>query len=210
MESSAIFAKVVRDLNEAGQPFALVGAIAVAVRAVELSTKDIDFAVAVPDETAALALLTRLERNDEYTVTRRIRDSHTDELCSAALLVRGSGGIHAVVDLLFDTCGIEREVVAAAEPVEVLPDVRVDVATRGHLIAMKVLSLDDGRRPKDRVHLADLLQSSSELDIEEARDALCLMEERDVGKRAAKDDLQAELDQAIQLYGPELEPELEM
>lgn len=43
------------------------------------------------------------------------------------------------MDLLFASSGIEHEIVAAADPLEVLPDLTVPVARTGHLIALKPL-----------------------------------------------------------------------
>ncbi len=50
--------------------------------------------------------------------------------------------------MLFALSGIEREVVAAAEPLELLPALTTSVARIGHLIALKVLSREDIERPK--------------------------------------------------------------
>jgi len=45
-----------------------------------------------------------------------------------------------IVDLLFASSGIENEVVASADRLEVLPQLMVPVATTAHLIALKVLA----------------------------------------------------------------------
>lgn len=197
------FSRVVGDLSATQKPFALVGALAVAVRAVERTTKDIDFAVVVDAENEALALLASLETIG-YQVQFRTRDARTAELRGATLTIASDAEQTVVVDLLFDTCGIEREIVRSAEQVEVLPGLVIPVATRGHLIAMKTLSLDDARRRQDRLHLADLLESASRADISEAREALWLMQERGFGFAAAKDDLLGELEEHCRLYSPAL------
>ena len=80
-----------------------------------------------------------------------------------------------VVDLLFASSGIEPDLVAAAEPIEVLPHLTMPVATTGHLIALKVLSRDDSRRPQDLVDLRTLLASASAADLDVAREALGLI-----------------------------------
>jgi predicted nucleic acid-binding protein len=54
-----------------------------------------------------------------------------------------------VTDLLFASSGIEREIVEAAERIEVLAGLVTPVATTGHLIAMKLLARDDRHRPAD-------------------------------------------------------------
>jgi hypothetical protein len=64
-----------------------------------------------------------------------------------------------VVDLLFASSGIEPEIVAAADLMEVLTGLTLPVASTGHLIAMKLLARDDRRRPTD----ADDLRALSEV-----------------------------------------------
>jgi hypothetical protein len=54
-----------------------------------------------------------------------------------------------VIDLLFASSGIESEVVGDAEPLELLPGLRIGVARTGHLTALKVLARDDVNRPQD-------------------------------------------------------------
>ena len=77
-----------------------------------------------------------------------------------------------VVDLSFASSGIERETVAEAEPIGVLPHLTVPVARTGHVIAFKVLSRDDATHPQDLVDLRTLLGTASAADLALARDAL--------------------------------------
>ena len=63
-------------------------------------------------------------------------------------LTRSSKLQAPVIHLLFASSGIEPEVVAEAEPIELLPNLTIGVARTGHLIALKVLSRDDVRRPR--------------------------------------------------------------
>lgn len=195
---------VIRDVAAAGFPFALVGALAVAVRAEELTTKDIDLAVAVPDEAAARFVLRHL-------IKRRYRPGVAFNDLSSGVGLRGASifppgpeGASIPIDLLFNTCGAERDIVQRAESVEILPGLTTPVAQRGDLIAMKVLSLDDARRPKDRVHLAMLLSAASSEDLSLAMETLRLMEKRGFGFPLGKDDLLSELEQARALYSPTL------
>jgi hypothetical protein len=60
-----------------------------------------------------------------------------------------------MVDLLFAASGIEQEVTSCATPETVLGHL-VPVASVGHLIAMKLVSFDDERRPRDRADLVEL------------------------------------------------------
>jgi len=82
------------------------------------------------------------------------------------------------VDLLFATTRIEAEIVRAAEPTTIAPGLVAPVATRAHLVVMKVLAMDDVRRPKDRVDLAALLGVAAPAERAEARRALELIQAR--------------------------------
>ena len=88
----------------------------------------------------------------------------------------------AVIDLLFASSGIEAEIVAAAETIELLPRLPMRVATVGHLIALKVLSRDDEKRPQDAVDLRALLRVASEADLVGARLAIAAITDRGYGR----------------------------
>ena len=70
------------------------------------------------------------------------------------------------------------EVVADAEPIDLLPQLRMGVARTGHLIALKVLSRDDVRRPQDIADLRALLAVASPAELERARMSLSLIAAR--------------------------------
>lgn len=63
-----------------------------------------------------------------------------------------------IVDLLFASSGIENEVVASADLLEVLPGLTVPVATTAHLIALKVLAYSEPGFNRERDVAADLEQ----------------------------------------------------
>lgn len=199
-----VLSRVASDLRGAGQPFALVGALAVAVRAEERHTKDIDFAVAVPDEQAALLVLRHLVGTKNYELVKRWGPPDSEALSGVALRPPGHVGDVVLVDLLFSTCGVEREVVSRAETIEVLPGVQMRVATLGDLLAMKTLSLDDARRPRDRGDIAGLLRVATVADVDVAKDALSRMQERGFGWNVGKDELLTELEEHCALYAPHL------
>ena len=94
------------------------------------------------------------------------------------------------MDLLFAASGIEVEVVRAAEPIEVGAGLVADVARVGHLIAMKLVSRDDERRPQDRGDLAALVKVADPTEWARAEEAVRLIEERGF---ARKRDLKAAL-----------------
>ena len=80
---------------------------------------------------------------------------------------------------MFASSGIETEVVAEAEILDLLPHLSMRVATTGHLIALKVLSRDEVTRPQDLVDLRALLRVATEAELDRAGRALALIAARD-------------------------------
>jgi hypothetical protein len=99
-------------------------------------------------------------------------------LATARLVPPGEGETGVVLDVLFASSGIEPEVAAAAEVLEILPGLRVPVASAGHLLALKLLSRDDRTRPQDRVDLGALLHVATPADLDEARHGVALIHAR--------------------------------
>jgi hypothetical protein len=83
--------------------------------------------------------------------------------------------ISAAPDYGGSDTGIEREIVADADPLDLLPGLRVKVARVEHLIAVKVLSRDDEQRPQDLVDLRALIRTATQTDVARAREALGLI-----------------------------------
>jgi predicted nucleotidyltransferase len=157
---------ICRDLDEARVPFALVGGLAVSVRTEPRFTRDADLAVAVHDDTDAERLIRAL-RARGYEVDSVVEQAVAGRIATVRLR-RTTEAPVPLIDLLFASSGIEHEVVAEAEPVEVLPGLRLPVASTGHLIALKLLSRDDEQRPQDLVDLRSLLKNASRADLEQA------------------------------------------
>ena len=86
-----------------------------------------------------------------------------------------------VTDLLFASSGIEPEIVEAAESIEVLPDLHVQVAQIGHLIALKILSMSEAR-PQDTADALALVRIADSKAIELARAACQLITGRGYGR----------------------------
>lgn len=86
--------------------------------------------------------------------------------------------MRVVVDLIFATAGIEAEIVADAEVLEILPAVFMPVATAGHLVALKLLARDDETRPQDAADLRALALVLGPKDRSTARTAVELIVER--------------------------------
>jgi Nucleotidyl transferase AbiEii toxin, Type IV TA system len=165
--------RAVTDLSAEKARWALIGGLAVMARSVPRFTMDVDFAVAVAEEAEADSLVFRLRGRGYYPKPEAgvFEQDHNGRLSTIRLAHRKSD---VLVDLLFASCGIEDEIVAAATREAVLPRLRVPVATRGHLIAMKALA----GRPKDRTDLGYLIPAASAADLKEARDAVRLIQDR--------------------------------
>jgi predicted nucleotidyltransferase len=164
------------DLSRAHVSFALVGGLAVSARTEPRFTRDADFAVALATDTEAEALIHQL-RTYDYQIEAIVEQEAVGRLATVRL-TRSSEVQPPVVDLLFASSGIEREVVADAEPIELLPKLTIGVARTGHLIALKVLSRDDLRRPQDLVDLRALLRVASPAELARARESLVLIADR--------------------------------
>lgn len=169
--------KIAADLAGADVGFALVGGLAVSVRTEPRFTRDADLAVAVSGDEEAERVVYGLRRSG-YELEAIVEQEATKRLATARLSLRGEELAGVVVDLLFASSGIEPEIVAAADSLKVLAGVELPVATRAHLIALKVLSRDDVNRPQDLVDLRALLEEASARDLESVKEALSLIEER--------------------------------
>lgn len=167
---------VAAELGTAGRKWALVGGLAVSVRSEPRFTRDIDIAVAVEDDEQAEALVLSLQQRG-LDLIASLEQEATARLSTVRLaLTKVEYG--AVLDLLFASSGIEREVVQEAELLEILRGTHAPVARTGHLIALKVLSRDDSSRPQDRADLHALISTATREDIEMARSGVRLIVDR--------------------------------
>jgi hypothetical protein len=128
-----------------------------------------------------------------YEIETTLQQTVQQRLSTIRLKRRGRGPL---VDLLFAACGIEAEVVQAAEPLEIRSGLIANVAQVGHLIAMKLVSRDDERRPQDRIDLSMLAQVANATEWERAETAIHLVAKRGY---ARKRNLQAALDELRRL-----------
>ncbi len=161
--------RVTRDLRHLKQPMALVGGLAVSTRAEPRLTRDIDLALAVGGDEQAESLVFRLQAHG-YRVQASVEQLRAGQLATIRLSIPEAGGV--VLDLLFASSGIEDEVVADAELLEVIPGLRIPVARPGHLLALKVLARDDRRRPQDFDDIRALLAIASPAELRRAERAL--------------------------------------
>jgi Nucleotidyl transferase AbiEii toxin, Type IV TA system len=154
--------------------FAVVGGLAVSVRAEPRFTRDVDLAISVATDAEAEQLIHDLAPVG-YAVLATVEQDAKARLSTVRLKDPRQGGI--VVDLLFASSGIEPEVVSAAQPLEVVPGLSLPIATVGHLIALKLLS-EAPQRPQDASDLVALFQIASATDLEQARAAIDLISVR--------------------------------
>lgn len=140
------------------QAIAVIGGLAVSVRTEPRFTRDVDLAIATATDGESEALVLALQQRG-YRVLA-VLEHENGRMSTVRVLPPGGSEDGVVVDLLFASSGIEPEIVAEAEPIEVLPGVVLPVARVGDLIALKLLSVDE-RRPKDAQDLLALIAEAS-------------------------------------------------
>lgn len=168
--------RALTDLRDLGSEVALVGGLAIAVRVDPRFTRDVDFAVSVEDDTGAEAVVRGLLSRG-YGVLAIVEQDATGRLATARLAMPGQGEHGVVLDLLFATVGIEREIVAAASQVELLPGLTMPVAQVGHLLAMKLLSRSEDR-PLDQADIDALLGIANEVELSRLGEAVRMITAR--------------------------------
>jgi hypothetical protein len=177
------------DLQHAGRPFALVGGLAVSVRAEVRFTRDVDLAVVVANDSEAEALVFELQSKG-YRPIALVEHDTQHRLATARILSK-----HGVkVDLLFASSGIEHEIVDRSSVVRLSAVGDVPVARAEELLAMKVLSMTD-QRLQDRLDARHLLQYNPNLELAVTRSNLELIDARGFGRGQ---DLQQKLDVLMQ------------
>lgn len=163
-----------RRLDALGAQYALVGGFAVSIRSEPRFTRDIDLVVAVADDDGAEAVVRQLVQ-DGYEVLATVEHDVAGRLATVRL---ASSSGDDLIDLLFASSGIEPEIVAAAQRIDVLPGLSLPVARVGHLIALKLLASDERTRPQDAADLRALVEVADADDLDMARQAVGLIEER--------------------------------
>lgn len=161
------------DLRHLGLRWALIGGFAVSLRGEPRTTKDLDVAIAVTGNRQAESVV-RDFTSRGYRLDAVREHLELNRLVSVGLVTRTPETRGIVVDVMFASSGIEEEVVAAADVIEILPGVAGPVATTAHLLALKTLA----GRAKDVTDFATLTQYASERDLLEAREALELIARR--------------------------------
>ncbi|MGH3615928.1 MAG: nucleotidyl transferase AbiEii/AbiGii toxin family protein [Pseudonocardia sp.] len=171
----AVLRRLGHDL--AGVGWALVGGFAVSARAEARFTRDVDLVVVVRDDAEAESLVGRLLQTG-HRLTASIEQTATGRLATVRLIPPGVTDDGTVADLLFASSGIEHEIVAAAQPLEIVPGLTVPVASTGHLIALKLLARDDETRPMDAADLRALRAVAGDAELAVAGAAVGLITTR--------------------------------
>jgi hypothetical protein len=182
--------RAVADLDALKVQWALIGGLAVSVRSVPRFTKDLDFAIAVANDSEAEDVVHQL-RGRGYQPVEVLEQEYVERLSGVRLERSGSD---VIVDLLFASSGIENEVVTSATRLEVLPQLSAPVATTGHLIALKTLA----GRNQDLTDLGSLIPAASTEDLDVAREAVRLIHERGFNR---EQDVAADLDKLMAELG---------
>lgn len=190
-------------LERINAKFALVGGLAVGALAEPRFTADIDLAVSVSSDVETEQIVRSLISMG-FGILAQIESRHSRQLRGVRLQMPGYEE-GPILDLLFSTSGIEPEIVAGAQPLEVFQGCTVPVAQAADLVAMKILSDEDGTRKSDRRDLHWLMALLSTTDVEAVRNRLELIIERGWNRNR---DLQAEFDALIAETGwPNCQPE---
>lgn len=165
-------AGAIASLRQANRRFALVGGLAVSVRAEVRFTRDVDLAVQVKNDADAEALIFGLKA-DGYQPVASVEHEERHRLSTIRLL----SPWNVKVDLLFASCGIEAEIVERATAVQLPEAGDVPIAEAEELLAMKVLSMTD-RRLQDRIDAQQLIACNPTLDLARVRENLRNIRER--------------------------------
>ncbi len=175
------------DLVQLSVNFALVGGLAVSVRAVPRFTHDVDVAVQVSGDCHAEQLIHALIGRGYHCETV-IEQKQAERLATCRLKPRRSAdGI--LTDVIFATCGIESEITGAATDAALESGVVVPVAQVADLLAMKLLSTAE-HRYQDEQDIIELLRVAEADDVEQTRSRLRLITDRGFHRgRSLLDDL---------------------
>ena len=141
-------------------------------------TKDLDFVLALPGDRetddAVRGLRSRGYRDHPTKPMLQRKDGRLFGLRLLSPLLDDEEDAETIVDVLLGCCGVEAEIIAAAELLEVMPGIFIPVARPGHLIALKVLA----GRVQDLEDVRTLLRECEVGEIQSARQTLLLIEER--------------------------------
>jgi predicted nucleotidyltransferase len=172
LRPEAALAHIALSLRRLGKRFALVGGLAVSVRAEVRFTRDVDLAIGVADDAEMEAVVHDL-RGVGYAPVAVVEQTERGRLATVRL--ESPGGM--IVDLLAASSGIEHEIVERATSIAFEDTGDVPVARAEELLAMKVLSMTD-ERLQDHIDAVNLVLEGDGLDLDAVRANLALIEAR--------------------------------
>ena len=178
--------QIAHALTRRSRRFALVGGLAVSLRAEVRFTRDVDIAVPVRDDRDTERLVVD-SQSDGFLQLAVVEDERRGRIAISRL--RSRSGV--VVDLLMASSGIEAEIAETASAVTLGAE-SVPVAQAGDLLAMKILSMCEARL-QDRIDAQNLIAMAT-LDLDQVRDRLRLITLRGYHR---DQDLLAKLDTLI-------------
>jgi hypothetical protein len=146
---AAALADACRVLARLGARYALVGGLAVSARAEPRLTRDVDLAIAVPDDAAAESLVRDLTSRG-YRVVASVEQTRTKRLATIRLRPPGRTAL----------------------------GLTIPVARASHLIVMKLLVRDDRERPQDADDIRALRGSLTARDRRDVATAIELVTSR--------------------------------
>ena len=181
-------AAAVEALRSTNREFALVGGLAVSVRAEVRFTRDVDLAVRVADDPDAERLIFALKAKG-YQPIATVEHEERHRLSTIRLMTPQQ----IKLDLLFASSGIEHEIVERASAVKLPHAGELPIAAAEELLAMKVLSMTE-RRLQDRLDARQLIACNPGIDLARVRDNLKRIRERGYDRG---EDLERKLAEAI-------------
>ncbi len=165
-------AHLASELRRRKRRFALVGGLAVSIRAEVRFTRDVDVAIVVASDAETEALVRDLSTSG-YSIGALVEHDERKRLAT----VRLRSPSRVVVDLLAASSGIEEEIVDRAVEVSIDDVGMIPVARAEELLGMKVLSMTDAR-PQDRIDAKNLLALNPDIDLAAVRELLGRIETR--------------------------------
>lgn len=169
-------------IEELKKPWALVGALAINEYAEQPRfTSDIDIAIFVVHDEAEDVLRSFALKG--YVTLQVSAHPELQHITSARLLGLNSTYGRFFIDIIFSSTEVEKEITNHVQKVEILPNLIIPIARRGHLVAMKLLAINSRERTEektltDKADILSLLKSAKEKDIEDAKKLARLINER--------------------------------
>ena len=168
---------IARHLHRLQIDFALVGGLAVSVRAEVRFTRDVDLAVHIVSDAECEHLIREL-RAVGYDIVAIVEHDVRKRIAT----VRLRSPQEIIVDLIVASTGIEADIIGRATTEELEAGLPIRVAQAEDLLAMKVLSMRD-QRAHDRSDALNLLLMNETLNLELVRTDLSRVRTRQLPSR---------------------------